>query len=155
SVALGPVQARAGDQLHLVAIGARDGAVAIELDLVQPLLAGRHARGGAAEPRPGGLGERRVFRTLEPRRLDRLRPARRFRRRLRRAEFLDQAAAQHALRPLLQDRAVGPGPGEGVALLDQEPVVAALTLLGLEAHKRPAAAELLAVEAELEAALAV
>ena len=155
AVAVGPVQARSGDQPHLAAIDARDRAIAVELDLVQPLLALGHPGRLRGQLRPELLRQRRFPGTLERRGLDRLALSRRPGRRLRLGKLLDPAAADHALGPLLQNRGIGSGPGERIALLDQQPVVAALALLGLEAHEGPATAELLAVEAELEAALAV
>ncbi len=158
-VAVGPVLAGPGQQADRAGLEARERPVAVELDLVQPLVAFGHARARGRELGPHGLRQRRLERARQRRwpeppglaRGGRRRPARR----LGREQLLDPAAAQHALRPLIKQLVAVTRARVRVALFDQEPVVAALAVLGLEPDQHPAAAELFAHQPELEGALPV
>ena len=51
-VAVGPVEPGAGEQPHLAVVDARDGPIAVELDLVQPVVAVGHPRRRRRQLRP-------------------------------------------------------------------------------------------------------
>src|SRR5262249_57981726 len=61
----------------------------------------------------------------------------------------------HTLRSLRENVSVGRGAGLGIALLQQQPVLAALARAASHARQRPAAAQLLARQPELELAAAI
>ena len=160
-----PVVAVAGEQADVVAVDPDQRPVAVELDLVQPLLPVGRGRRQRGELRRHELGKGRFRR----RGRDDVGEAhlvhgRRFRgrrsagaaaaRRPRRRQGLHRPSRHHALRRLAEQRVAVAGPGEVVALLDQEPVLA-LALLALQPDQHPAAEELLAVEAELQRAAAI
>ena len=142
-------------------IDARERAIAVELDLVQPVVAVGHARRRRRELRPhllrqrlfSGAGQRPTFSRI-------------FALRLRGSgagagslvleELLDPAAAQHALGPLRRAaRRPAPGRANGSRSLISSQLSPRSPVLGLEPDQHPAAAELLAVQAELERALAI
>ena len=63
--AVGPVLAVAGEQPHILAVLAGEQAVAVELDLVNPGLAGRRVRREGAELRRVEVGELCTLRAVE------------------------------------------------------------------------------------------
>ena len=188
-----PVVAAAREQANVVAVDARDDAVAVELDLVDPAGVARRLGDERRELRAEGLGQLRLDRARRQReRLGRSRAcwptaaparlalplrglrgdvalfaaassssarARRIvaRRFLRRRGRLvgDRPAREHALRLGVDDAVLGRRPRRVVLLLDQQPRLLALAGAAVHAHQRPAAVQLLAVEAELELAGAV
>ena len=137
---LRPVEAGAGQQPHVGAGDLRLHAIAVELHLVQPVLAGgripfqrRQLRLDEVEPLAGlrpwpwpaaGLLECQTFGFLPLARLA-------F------ADLLDRQAGLHRLRRFLQN--ILAGPRGGIVRLDQQPVVALLARARLQPHQMPVA----------------
>ena len=156
---VGPVEPRAGEDLGATAADRRQRAVAVELDLVQPVVAGgRRARPAwRAAARRSAAAHRRL-----PPFPSRSSPAG--------VASLKRKPSTHSTLPAAISSMVRPlrtlvsaalddrrrlGAGKVVLLLDQQPVLVlrALALLGPHAHQHPFAAQALAVEDELEVAL--
>ncbi|MCY1399721.1 hypothetical protein D9M71_147840 [compost metagenome] len=140
--AAGPVVAVAGQQANFAVVDAGEDAIAVELDLVAPVAGRRRVQQGRQLRRKllgqpalpfmglaglmGLAGRTWVFARLRGQR----------------------PAADHALRLLGQHVMLRKVPRQGVAALDQEPLRLAPAQLG--AHQAPAAAELLAMQFELQ-----
>ena len=152
-----PVVAVAGDELHVVAVDAGEHPVAVELDLVDPRAGiarrcvGKHGelrrelvgqRGRLGFGRQHGLRARlATWRLLCRRRRARGRRGLRHRQRL------------HAVGQLVDHAELGGRPHVGIALLDEQPRLLFFVVL-LDPHQHPAAVQLVAVQVELEVALA-
>ena len=144
-VAMRPVEPAPGDQPRRPALDMRHRPVAVELDLVQPVVALRRRVDRARELRLHALRQRRPHR---PRQRPRPQPHRPRTRRLRYHQLLDAPAALHALRPCHQD--VRLRIRRLVALLEEQPRRLLLAGLRLQPRQHPAAVELLARQPELE-----
>ena len=161
-----PVVAVAGEEAHVGAVDAGEQAIAVELDLVDPARAGgdlRHQRGQLGHERgrqrgrfcAGGRGDRRGTR-LHRRTCGFLRRLNRLRRLCRLRRWIgNRAARQHAALFGFDDVVFRRRSRRVVALLDQQPGLLPLAGAAVHAHQRPAAAELLAVQPELQLAGAI
>src|SRR5260221_8782125 len=157
-----PVETVAGEQGRLAARQPRQDAIAVELDLVQPVVAARRVIDQRRQLRLGRARQRRLARPRQP-----------FQQRRRlgcgplaaaripypvgmRRDRRHVAAAGDAERVLVDDSGAAARLGELILLLDQQPVLAFLAR-GSPAHadERPFALQLLAVEGEFERALAI
>ena len=129
-----PVLTAAREEPHVAAVDAREHAVAVVLDLVEPLLAGRRRSGKGRELRRDECGQPGRLRAPRARRRGDLR------------------RTLHALRRCYRDVRLAPGARARIARLDQQPVAPGL-VPATGAHEPPPAVELLAVEPEREPAL--
>src|SRR5262249_55484478 len=110
---VGPVLAAAREESRLPALDPAERAVAVVLELGRPL-----------GPRRRGARERRELRDQ-------------MRRQLRVWRIGDRRLPRDALGTLVEDVALGERPRDGVALLQEEPVLAALARSAAHARERP------------------
>ena len=168
-----PIEAAPGPERNLAVLDMRLKPVAVELDLMQPSIAGgrrlrqrrQHRLDKAGQGTFGAILDRGRVQRLPCRRtharfgrgagavrlldLSRLRrPARRFP-----FELVNRPAGIDRLWPLFEDIGFIGGAGEFIVALDEKPVLALFARLAVHPHEMPAAVELLAVQLELEMAL--
>ena len=129
-----------------------DRAIAIKLDLVQPAIFGWRLRREGGELRFGRIGQVGLLRALDLRGLGfGFRVARQGRWRRAIFQFLHGQARHHTFGRVLGNDPLGLGPRVDVAFFDQQPLFAGRAG-AFDAHQRPAALHLLAVESKLHVA---
>ncbi len=164
---LRPVLPVAGDEPHLPLVDSRHDAIAVVLDLVEPVVAGRRRLDHHREGQGLSLGQRPAHGAGEVREAEGRSPlslggSARFHRAagaddLRMPEAValgghlgQSAPREDALRARAHDVELGRRPCVLVLLLDEEP---GLGVVPLDADEHPPAGELLAVEVELQVSL--
>ena len=110
AVPVRPVEPAAGDQPHRAVVDERQRAIAVELDLVQPLVAGRRRLDRAGELRRDRLRPRSLHRPRERSRSQPPRLRRRFRGRRAAAPPVPRSAAPISRSPAARPGCRAPGP---------------------------------------------
>jgi hypothetical protein len=156
AVPVQPVVTVTGQQAHRAVLEARERAIAVELDLVQPFRTIGCGRAWRCQLWSQERRQRRRHDTRKLRGLGCWRAAWSWLLPLRRTgiQAFDQSSGENTCCGLLEDGVTLTGSGKDVPLLDQKPVVGSL-VSPVQPHEHPPAAQLLSREPEFQAAVAV